>query len=94
MSIRHFELRRVVDPATGAVRVRVTGLTVGRNEVILLEPDGYEGYRVEVRKSSGPMTDFEREAALSYVRAALAERALGAFGRKMSWSNILAASSA
>lgn len=93
MSIRHFELKEVVDPATGAVRVRVTGLTVARNEVILLEPDGYDGYRVEVSKSSGPITDFEREAALNYVCAALAERALGAFGRKTRWPDILAASS-
>ncbi len=94
MSIRYFELRQVLDTVTGAVCGRVTGLTVGRNDVIVLEPDGYDGYRVEVSKSSGPMNDFEREAALGYVHAALAERGLGVFGRKTSWSDIVAASSA
>ena len=90
--MRHFQLRQMVDPATEAVRVRVTGLTIARNEMILLEQDGYGGYRVEARKSSGPMTLSELETALGYVRVALAEFGLGGFGRKTTWSDILAAS--
>jgi len=70
----------------------VTGLTIGRDEEVYIESDGYGGYRVEARKSSGPMTPSELETALDYVRVALAEFGLGGFGRKTGWSDILTAS--
>lgn len=72
--------------------MRLTGLTIGRDAVILLEPDGYGGYRVEARKSAGPMTRSEKEAAVDYVRTALAERGLEGFGKKARWCDIVAAS--
>jgi hypothetical protein len=90
--MRHFQLRRVIDPATGVVRVRVKGLTIGRDEEVYIEPDGYGGYRIEANKSSGPMTPSELETALDYVRVALAEFGLGGFGKKTGWSDILTAS--
>jgi hypothetical protein len=104
LSMRHFRLTRVDEPATGkgapvcphgqwAVRVRVTGLTIGRTDAIHLEPDGYGGYRVKASTSSGPMTPSQLETALEYVRIALAEHGLGGFGRPATkWSDILSAS--
>jgi hypothetical protein len=90
--MRHFQLRRVTDPATGVVRVRVTGLTIGRDDEVYIESDGYGGYRVEASKSSRTMTPSELETTLDYVRVALAEFGLGGFGRKTGWSEILTAS--
>jgi hypothetical protein len=90
LSMRHFQLRRFEDQATGAVRVRVTGLTIALTDAIYLEPDGYGGYRVEARTSSGPMTPSQLETALEYVRVALAEHGLGGFGKPATkWSDIL-----
>lgn len=90
--MRHFQLRRVDNPDTGAVRVRVTGLTIASDETIYLEPYGYGGYRVMARTSSGPMALSQLETALEYVRVALAEYGLGGFGRPAAqWSDILAA---
>jgi hypothetical protein len=68
-----FRVEQVADEATGTVRVRVTGVAIPHGRVILLEPDGLGGYRVEVKKSSGSMTAYEHETVMDYVRAALAE---------------------